>query len=309
MKGRIWKFGKEVVIFDQQRNLAKSAIATLRPHHYIKNCLLFLPLLLAHSFDVASLLHAGLGFIAFSAAASATYIINDLVDIEADRMHSEKRNRPFASGSLPVKYGPIMIAVLFFVAALAALYLPPLFRAGLSGYIILTTIYSFRLKRKVLVDVFMLASFYTLRIIAGGWAAGVPVSNWLLGVSAFMFTSIAFAKRGIELYKNPPEGDGLNSRRGYTQKDLPMIQQMGIASAYSSVLMLALYIGSEKVTQMYSHPNVLWLVCPVVLYWLLRFWIKAHRGLLHHDPLIDAVRDPVSLSCILVILVIAIVSI
>jgi 4-hydroxybenzoate polyprenyltransferase len=196
--------------------------------------------------------------------------------------------------------------VLLIVAAVAAAPLPPLFWLGVAGYLAATTLYSIYLKRKTLVDVFTLAGLYTLRIIAGGWAVSVPVSNWLLGLSVFLFTSLAFAKRATELSEAPEAAVQSVRGRGYGREDLPVVEQMGIAAAYASVLVMALYISGDKVQQMYSHPNVLWLACPVLLYWLSRMWIKVRRGLLHHDPVVFAITDLVSLVCGALIVAIAI---
>jgi len=272
-------------------------VRLVRPHQWTKNLLLFLAALLAHRLSLDTLAGALLGFVAFSAAASASYVVNDLMDVEADRSHPEKCKRPFASGALPTRWGPPIAAGLLIVAVLAAIPLPRMFWVGVGGYLLVTTAYSIYLKRKALVDVFTLAGLYTLRIIAGGWAADVPVSNWLLGLSVFMFTSLALAKRATELAEVTAE-DGESVRgRGYGPTDLPVVEQMGIASAYASVLVMALYISGDKVQQMYAHPNVLWLACPVLLYWLSRMWIKVRRRLLHHDPVVFAITDPVSLVC------------
>ena len=297
LKVRLQRLGKNTVFLEEKRSLIYSTLKALRPHHWAKNLLLFLPLLLAHELSVQSFLAAALGFIAFSGAASATYITNDLLDIEVDRTHPYKQNRPFASGALPCAYGPFVIGGLLTVSVFAALPLPPVFRAGLVGYLVLTTLYSFWLKHKVLLDVFLLAFLYTLRILAGGWAVGVPISNWLLGMSVFLFTSIAFAKRAIELHETPADEPGFVRRRGYKREDLAIIKAMGVSSAYAAVLLLSLYISGDKVVQMYSHPNLLWLACPVLLYWLSRLWVKVHRGVLHYDPLLDAMKDPISVLC------------
>lgn len=304
LKGRLRRLGKTTVFLDVKRSLICSTLKALRPHHWAKNLLLFLPLLLAHEFSAGSFLTTAFGFIAFCGAASATYIANDLLDIEVDRTHPNKQNRPFASGAIPCGYGPFLIAGLLVVSVVASLPLPPVFRAGLLGYLVLTTLYSFWLKHKVLLDVFLLAFLYTLRILAGGWAVGVPISNWLLGMSVFLFTSIAFAKRAIELHDTPADEPGFVRRRGYKREDLAIIKAMGVSSAYAAVLLLSLYVSGDKVVQMYSHPNLLWLACPVLLYWLSRLWVKVHRGFLHYDPLLDAMKDPISVLCGIFIVII-----
>ncbi|MCP4745382.1 MAG: UbiA family prenyltransferase [Desulfobacteraceae bacterium] len=302
-------FGKETVFFDSKQSLLPSAIKAFRPHHWIKNFLLFLPLIISHTFNAGLWYLAILGFIAFSATASATYILNDLLDIEADRAHPNKKDRPFASGALPFKYGPILIAALIAVSIITTLFLPPMFWLCLTGYLFLTVMYSFCLKRKALVDILTLSSLYTARIIAGGCATGLTVSNWLLGVSIFTFTSIAFAKRGIELKNAAPKENNFLKGRGYMPNDLILIEQVGISSAFSAVIMLSLYINSDSVLQLYSRPKFLWSTCLIFIYWLSRFWLKVHRGELHHDPLIDAVKDPISLCCGILIFAIASISV
>jgi 4-hydroxybenzoate polyprenyltransferase len=306
LEQRVRKLGKPVTTFGERPSRIAALIKVVRPHQWTKNLLLFLAAFLAHRLSLTTLGGAFLGFVSFSAAASATYVVNDLLDIEADRSHPKKCKRPFASGALPCQWGPVLVAVLLIVAAVAAAPLPPLFWLGVAGYLAATTLYSIYLKRKTLVDVFTLAGLYTLRIIAGGWAVSVPVSNWLLGLSVFLFTSLAFAKRATELSEAPEAAVQSVRGRGYGREDLPVVEQMGIAAAYASVLVMALYISGDKVQQMYSHPNVLWLACPVLLYWLSRMWIKVRRGLLHHDPVVFAITDLVSLVCGALIVAIAI---
>ncbi|WP_155322031.1 UbiA family prenyltransferase [Desulfosarcina ovata] len=303
------RFGKETVFFDLEQSLLLSAIKALRPHHCIKNFLLFLPLMMAHSFDTKLWFLVTLGFISFSATASATYILNDLLDIESDRTHPKKKDRPFASGALPCRYGPIIIAALISISAFTAIFLPLMFKFWLAIYLFLTVIYSFWLKRKVLVDIFALASLYTIRIIAGGSAVDLNVSNWLLGVSIFMFTSIAFAKRGIELINATPHEDNLLNGRGYRANDLFLVEQIGITSAFSAVIMLSLYLNSDDVLHLYSRPKLLWGTCLVLMYWLSRFWVKVHRGELYHDPLVDAVKDPISICCGILVFIIALIAV
>lgn len=275
----------------------RSAIRALRPQQWVKNLLLVTPLMLSHQVSSpAKLLAAGLAFIAFSLCASAIYVVNDLLDIEVDRRHPKKRHRPFASGRLPVLYGPPLALLLGATGVgLALLGLPPGFLVILLGYLVLTSLYSFWLKSKVMIDIVVLAVLYTTRVIAGGEATGTPVSEWMLAFSMFIFTSLAFAKRYSELVRVKMSDDvDRDNGRGYLRRDLQMLSTMGPASGYLSVLVLALYLNSEAVRGLYGQGLLLWLLCPLMLYWVGRLWIFAGRGHLPDDPVAFAVTDRVS---------------
>jgi 4-hydroxybenzoate polyprenyltransferase len=270
-------------------------LKALRVHQWVKNLLLFLPVIMAHMvFEIESLLAIVAGFFAFSTCASSVYLLNDLVDLEADRVHRSKRNRPFASGTLPLIFGFLAVPVLLAISLSLSLLLPLGFLVVLSIYYVTTMAYSFGLKRVVLLDIITLALLYAVRVLAGGQAAQVPVSQWLLAFSLFMFVSLAAVKRFSELYalraQNRPKTEG----RGYLAEDLDQIAQFGSASGYISVLVMALYVSSADVTKLYSHPQALWLVCPVLLYWVSRVWLLAHRGQMDEDPIVFALRDRVS---------------
>ena len=274
----------------------QAMVKALRPVQWVKNALLFTPLFLAHEFrDLGALITVVWAFIAFSLCASALYVINDLLDIESDRQHPMKRLRPFASGELTVSAGLVMAPVLLLTGfSIALLALPPLFVAVLAVYAGLAAAYSVRLKRIVVVDVLVLASLYAWRVIAGGVAGGVPVSPWLLAFSLFFFLSLAFAKRYAELHLVAGQGKEEAAGRGYHLDDLSIVQSVGIASAYVAVLVLALYINSDQVTTLYTKPGLLWMVTPLLLYWVTRLWFLAHRGEVTDDPIVSTVRDPVS---------------
>jgi 4-hydroxybenzoate polyprenyltransferase len=270
-------------------------VKAIRVHQWVKNLLIFAPIIAAHQVsDTSRLLKATLAFAAFSLCASAVYLLNDLVDLEADRQHPRKCRRPFASGSLPLFFGfalfPLFFGMSFWVASLVGRD----FVLTLLGYAAITTLYSFYLKRLVLLDVIVLAGLYTLRIIAGLIAPDVPVSHWLLAFAMFIFLSLALSKRFSELHalrklnKESPAG------RGYRTVDLEQLASMGSASGYISVLVLALYIQSKEVTILYEHPQVLWLICPAFFYWISRVWLLAHRGYLHEDPVVFALKDKAS---------------
>ena len=278
---------------------AAAVLRALRPLHWVKNLLVAAPIVLAHQLsDRQRLLSVALAVAAFCLCASAVYVLNDLIDRDADRHHPRKRLRPFASGQLSIAAGAAMIAILLAGAAgLAALTARPLFVAMLALYFALTLSYSLYFKSKLLVDVVLLAALYTLRIIAGSLAASVPLTPWLLAFSMFLFLSLAFAKRYSELTLVEAADQKQIRGRGYVLEDLRIIETVGPTSGYLAVLVMCLYIQSDLVTRLYATPKALWLVCPVLLYWITRLWFLARRKSLVDDPLIFAMRDPVSWAC------------
>lgn len=273
-------------------------VRAARPHQWAKNVLLFVPLVMSHRLaDAARLLDVVWAFVAFSLCASGVYVVNDLVDLRADRAHPRKRERPFASGRLGTGTGLVMVvATLGGGFAIAAGLLTSTVVAMLAIYVVLTTAYSIYFKRKLLLDVLVLAALYTHRILTGGVAAGVPVSEWLLAFSMFFFLSLAFAKRYTELSAMPIGAEGRIQGRGYWARDLDLVRTIGPATGLIAVLVLALYVNlSPEVRRLYSQPFALYLVCPIVLYWICRVWFLAQRGQLDEDPVVFAVRDRVSL--------------
>jgi 4-hydroxybenzoate polyprenyltransferase/phosphoserine phosphatase len=273
-------------------------VKLVRPKQWVKNLLLFVPLILAHGItDWHKLLACCIAFVTFSLCASSVYVVNDLLDINADRLHPRKRFRPFAAGTVPVIHGPPLAAALFCLAlAIAFAFLPWKYGVVLLGYYGLSSSYSFWLKSKVMVDVVLLASLYTIRILAGGLAANVPVSEWLLAFSLFIFTSLAFAKRYAELRRLAEKGDNEPvSGRGYMTSDLRTMEMMGIVSGFLAVLVLVLYIQHGKVKELYPNSKALWFLCPLFLYWIGRLWIMAGRGQLLEDPVAFTIRDRKSL--------------
>ena len=271
----------------------------MRVHQWVKNFLIFVPTILAFRFlDPEPVLASALAFVSFSLGASAVYVLNDLLDVEADRRHARKRHRPFASGALSPRLGQLLIPLLFAVSLAIASFLPPGFMALLVLYFVITTLYSLRLKEVVIVDILVLAGLYSLRIGAGGAASGVPVSEWLLAFSMFIFLSLAAAKRYAELLRfraaTPEVPSTKVARRGYVAGDTELVMQMGLSSGYIAVLVLALYITGHNVATLYARPGVLWLACPLLLFWVSRIWLLAHRGVVQDDPLEFSVRDRVT---------------
>ena len=270
---------------------ARALLRAMRPHQWVKNLLLFVPLVTAHQLTNMSALGAGVrAFAAMCLASAAIYIVNDLLDLEADRAHATKHARPFASGQSPIWSG-VLLAPALVVAALAiASGLPREFALWLAAYILATVVYSLRLKHVAIVDVLVLALLYTVRLIAGAAAIAVPFSAWLLAFSMFFFLSLALLKRFAEIDLGLREGGGLESVRGYRSADRDALGQFGTASGYISILVMALYTNSREVTALYSNPAWLWGFCPLLLYWISRTWLAAYRGEMHEDPIMFAVR-------------------
>ncbi|HEX7379054.1 MAG TPA: UbiA family prenyltransferase, partial [Pirellulales bacterium] len=277
--------------------LIRPAVAALRPHQWAKNLLLLLPLFLAHQWtNVGELGLALLGMAAFSAAASAIYIINDLLDIESDRRHPTKRRRPFAAGDLSVPAGLALSACAASMAGVLSLGVNVAFASWIVIYLVTTTAYSAWLKKHMVIDVIVLAGLYTLRIAAGAAAVSVPVSPWLLAFAMFFFLSLAIGKRYIELRRS---ADEVLPGRGYCADDAPLLVQVGTTSGYLAVLVLCLYIESGAVERLYRHRELLWLACPLLLYWITRFWLLARRRQVSYDPVAFALKDRTSLAVIL----------
>ncbi len=251
----------------------------LRLHQWVKNLLIFVPLALSHQVnDLGLLLQAGLAFFAFGLCASSIYLLNDLLDLPADRRHSSKRHRPLAAGVLSIKQASLLIPALLLLGFTIALALPVEFLLVLTFYFLITLAYSLWFKQAALVDVLVLAALYTLRIIAGTAAVGVEYSFWLLAFAMFLFLSLALVKRYSELLAQPEDNDQLLHGRGYRVGDLDILSQFGSSSGYMAVLVLAFYINSSEIRLLYTYPEAVWMLCPILLYWISRAWLLARRG-------------------------------
>lgn len=311
----VWQRSRRALLVDPEPGVARAAsdlvtveaviengrpgpgdyLKALRIHQWSKNILVFVPLLLAHRMGDPDLLSsAAIAFLAFSLCASSVYLLNDLLDLPADRAHPNKRQRPFAAGTVPLLHGVMLVPVLLIAAFSLALFLPPLFFLVLAFYYLCTLSYSLWLKRVVLVDVILLAGLYTLRVLAGAAAVEITPSFWLLAFSVFLFLSLALAKRHAELKVLLVHGAGKTQGRGYQASDLEALLSLGTAAGYMAVLVLALYINSPEIRMLYQRPEVIWLLCPLLLYWISRVWLGAHRGKLHDDPVVFALKDHVS---------------
>ncbi|MGD9719753.1 MAG: UbiA family prenyltransferase [Pirellulales bacterium] len=286
-----------------RRPYGRAVLRALRPHHWLKNLLVFAPAVFGHMLsDIPTLVASSLAFVTFCLAASAIYLFNDMLDVESDRRHPIKRYRPLAAGELTFRDATLICGLLLLSSAILSIaLLPPLYSLVLACYAVANVAYSSWLKRKVMVDIVLLAGLYTLRIIAGGAATGIVPSEWLSALSLFLFLSLAFLKRFVELSRLRDEGIVRTDNRGYQMVDLELLQVMGPACGLLAVLVLALYINSQQVLGLYEHPRVLWLVCPLLLYWIGRTWIWARRGAITEDPLSFALRDRTSwivLACV-----------
>lgn len=269
-------------------------IKVFRVHHWVKNILIFSPLLLSHQMqNLTAWWQATVTFLAFSLTASAVYIINDLLDLNSDRSHFSKKSRPFASGEVPLALGVVISPVLIVLAMAIGFTVQPRVDLLLIVYVCLNLAYSLRLKRVLFLDVLLLASFYLLRIFIGSVATGIPVSNWFMTFSLFLFLSLALVKRVSELTELDKE-DSLNTGRGYLPGDKGVLISFGATSGYLSVLVLALYINGNDVQELYQYPNILWGLCLVLLYWLSRIWLLAGRGGVASDPIVFALKDKIS---------------
>lgn len=273
----------------------KTLAKAVRVQQWVKNVLVFTVLLTSHRFLDSSLwLPAILAFFALSLCASSIYIVNDLLDLESDRKHPRKRKRPFASGALPVSAGVAIIPFCLAGALVLSFWLPPPARLILAVYPLVSVAYSFYFKRKPLVDVFTLSALYTIRVLLGAAATGVLCSEWLMGFSSFLFLSLAFSKRASELIGLQQRHATAVSGRAYFVWDLAAVQSSGIASAFTTGIVLTLYIQSKEVLQLYREPQWLWVVAIGIIFWLLRIWLVASRGQLDEDPVLFAVRDRIS---------------
>ena len=275
----------------------QAAFRALRPHQWLKNLLVFIPMMLAHNFTGSAFLAALLAFAAFSLVASSVYVLNDLVDLSADRAHPRKRLRPFASGALPLSTGLWLAPGLLAAGIIVGAIVGSLFLGILLFYYLCTLAYSLGLKRITVIDICMLAGLYTLRVVAGAAATMTVPSVWLLGFSIFFFLALAAVKRQAELVDLVARGDDKAEGRGYLPEDLPLITMMALASGYVSVLVAGLYLTSDSVAILYSFPSALWGICAVLVYWVSRIVMLTHRRRMHDDPIVFAVTDKVSLFC------------
>jgi 4-hydroxybenzoate polyprenyltransferase/phosphoserine phosphatase len=277
-------------------------IKMIRVHQWVKNFLIWVPLLAAHR--LSSLHDIGIGaiaFVAFSFCASSVYVLNDLLDLESDRQHVRKRNRPIASGKIAVNQALTIGLLLFITSVSVALQVSALFTMTLGIYFAMTLAYSLRLKRQVIVDVMLLAALYTIRVVAGAVATIVVPSFWLLALSMFLFLSLAVVKRYSEMLVTLSQDKQYAAGRGYSVADMPVLLSLGVGAGIAAIVVLALYINDSATIKLYPATIWLWPVPPLILYWVSRVWMKAHRGELHDDPVVFAMRDWQSLVTLVLV--------
>lgn len=294
-------------VFTEPRPALTDRLRALRPKHWLKNLLIFVPLFAAHHFrDFPLLVKLLTAFVAFGCCASGGYLFNDLIDLEADRHHPQKRFRPFASGNLPLAYGLVMVPVLLAIGCFLGAMVSPALLAILLVYFGMSAAYSLSVKNVVLLDVLFLAALYTVRIMAGSAATGIWPSHWLLAFSTFLFFSLALVKRYSELVIMRSVDGNEAKARAYELSDGELLAAMGTASGYLSVLVLALYIATGKAQMLYASRELLWLLCPLLLYWISYIWLIAHRGRMPGDPVEFATHDRTSRTLIGLMLVTAV---
>jgi 4-hydroxybenzoate polyprenyltransferase len=319
---KIWTFARQVIVINPELGVERivrktlpsaqiikdhkpiiaALFRTLRIHQWLKNVLVFVALIATHKMgDLSSIILGIAAFFAFGLCASSVYILNDLLDLESDRHHATKSKRPFASGDVPILKGLFLLPILIGSAiAISLIWLPSYFLLCLGIYYLLTVVYSFWAKNKIVVDVMFLAGLYTIRIISGAAAISIKPSFWILVFAMFIFLSLAMVKRYAELLKVLKSGRNKAKGRGYLVDDLPLLQSLGGSSGYLSVLVLAFYINSSEAHLLYSSPVLLWALCPMLLFWISRMWFKTHRGEMHDDPIVFAAKDIVSILVLVI---------
>lgn len=281
----------------EHRSTIFTMVRALRCHQWIKNILIFVPMILAHQvIDSSHWMAVCVAFICFSLIASSVYVVNDILDIESDRSHPQKKKRPFAAGELQIKTGVILATVLFALGAgVSSVFISTTFGLMAASYAVVSFAYSSYFKRQPILDLLLLAGFYTYRVVLGGAALpDAAVSEWLYGFSVFFFMSLAMVKRYADLLELEKIGQTEAKGRYYTAQDLPLFCSLGPATGCMSIFVLAMYLNSEKVTTLYNKPMFLWFICPTLFYWIARVWFLAIRGELSHDPIVFALRDKIS---------------
>lgn len=309
VKTRLVALKGSYVAVDDGNAARRVCFNALRVHQYLKNLLVLVPLATSHQFAFANIITDVIAFVAFCACASAVYILNDLIDLKSDRAHPSKRARPFASGLLHLRTGLLMVPALLLTSLMLAITISLEFVGVLVGYFALTSAYSLYFKRQMLVDVVVLALLYTTRIVAGGVAVEIQISQWLFMFSMFIFTSLALIKRHVELAARLDRGLPDRSDRDYRVGDLDVVAALAAAAGLNAITIFALYVASPDVQKLYRHPRALWLICPILLYWIGRALMMAHRRLMDDDPIVFALRDRISAIAMASIATIVIIAI
>ncbi len=275
----------------------------MRVHQWVKNLLIFVPAVVAHRYDAATVVSLIAAFFSFGICASSVYILNDILDLRSDQNHPTKKNRPFASGQLPLMWGIVSIPIALGLSVGIAAFLPWQFLATACVYYLLTLNYSLWVKRQAMLDVVVLACLYGIRLAAGGAVVNIPLSPWLMIFAVFIFFCLAMVKRCAEIIESGKNG-GENAimGRGYRQSDLPLLEMLAVASGCVSVLVFGLYVNAPAVMELYAHPHRLWAILVILLYWIGRVLLATHRGDMREDPVLYAIKDRVSIVCAALIL-------
>jgi 4-hydroxybenzoate polyprenyltransferase len=290
--------------------ILRKSIEAMRPHQWTKNLLIFAPLVFAHKFRELDLwLNCFLAFLSFCLLSSSVYLFNDLFDLKHDRIHPTKQRRPLASGELPAQTGLALAVLLLLLSVIPAVFLPAKFFLVPLLYLILNVLYSTRLKRIPIVDVFVLTSFYVMRLVAGGLVTDIPLSSWLKLFSFFLFLSLAFLKRHTESAEVFAATGEQTAGRGYALSDAQLLVNFGAISGFLAGLVFSLYLFQAETVKSYSRPQYLWLISPIFLFWMSRVWFRAGRGELKSDSVRFLIKDPESLICLAVVLLIGLASI
>lgn len=308
LRKKIVNANPDFLLINTPKNNLRLFIKEIRIYQWIKNLLLFFPLFLAHKVSQPELiLDVLLAFLSFGFCASAVYVTNDLFDLQSDRQHPRKKKRPVASGDFPI-LGALIISPLLLLTGIgiSIFTLPAPFTLLLITYIIVTSLYSIIFKKIYIIDIIILAGLYTLRLFAGGLAIETELSPWLLAFSTFIFLSLAIVKRYTELLVVREQNLTQTSGRGYEIGDIDLLQTLGVISGYMSILVFTFYINSQKVIELYHHPELLWAIAPLLLFWITRIWFISHRGKMHDDPIVFTAKDPISYIIGVVIIIIAI---
>lgn len=289
---------------------SSSYFLALRPHQWLKNFLIFIPLLAAHQVNYQNIFLSILMFVSFSFVASSVYIFNDIIDVNADKAHPRKKLRPFASGKIKINQGKIFgLLVLATGVIFGFFFINKLFVQLICIYFVISSLYSLFLKQVIVIDICILAILYTMRILVGGLVLNIDLSVWLLAFSLFFFFSLAAIKRQAELVDLLKRKKFKSANRGYKTKDLPILSTCSLAAGYISVLIMAFYVNSPEVAQLYSQPLSLWGICFVLLFWITKISIVTQRGLMHDDPIVYAVKDFLSHVCLFFIILFLIMGI
>ena len=284
-------------------------LLALRPHQWIKNILVFLPALAGHAFTADVLLASLIAFVTFSMVASSAYLLNDLSDLAADRSHPRKRHRPFASGAAGLTNGLMLVPLLLAASiAIAIVFADPGLVLVLVGYFALSTAYTLWIKRQLVIDLCVLAALYALRLMAGSEATAIPLSAWMLAFSVFLFLSLAAIKRQAELTDTAERQETQVIGRAYKVGSIPVVTAMGLVLGYLSVGVLALYINSAEARLLYAEPRFLGPVCPIMMFWVSRMALSAHRGAMGDDPVVFAARDPWSITSAALVLAVGLLA-